>query len=133
MSDAEHAKYPPIDEFYLRIFRVFDGFCGPSSSNLWWRTNEEWEPLTLFVNCSDLFWWATCDDETLTPDNIDMLEQAVKDIQAITPDDYTKAHILFCCRLRQMRPQTPYYKYIPEALHPLFNACGPEREPGKDS
>lgn len=112
----------------LRAMRVCRNFGYPACSQLWWRTDGEYAPVTLFISCNDLFAWATADEEPVTQENIAILEQAVADIQAITPDDPSLADLLFCCRVRGMRPQRPYYAYIPDALHTLFNACGPARE-----
>ncbi len=89
---------------------------------LWWRTDGEYAPVTFMVNCNDLFFWACSDAEVITEDNISEFEQAYKDI------DSPYAQILFCCRVRGMRPQKPYYKHIPEKFHKLFDSCGPERE-----
>ena len=38
---------------------------------------------------------------------------------------------LFCCRVRKMRPQGAYYKYIDKEVWHIFDEAGPEREVGK--
>lgn len=116
-------------DLILRAFRIFDGFSGPSGDSLFWRTDGKYAPLMLGVNCNDLFHWACSDLEQLTPENIGELERATEDIKAVTNDgDYHDAGILFCCRARKMRPQTPYYKYIDDPkVKALFDACGPPR------
>lgn len=111
----------------LRAFKIFDGFCGVDSSLLGWRTDGEYAPVSLYVNCNDLFYWGCADSEKLTVENISELEKAAEDIKKINPEDFSNADILFCCRMRKMRPQKPYYKYIPNNLKPLFDACGEER------
>lgn len=115
-------------DLILRAMRVCRNFGYPACSQLWWRTDVSYAPVTLFIRCDDLFAWATADDERVTQENIHVLEQAVVDIQTVTPDDLSLADLLFCCRVRGLRPQRPYYDFIPEALRPLFDACGPARE-----
>jgi hypothetical protein len=115
-------------DLIMRAFKVFKGWSGPACDSLWWRTDDEYAPLTLIVNCNDLFYWGTADCVVLDENNIDLLEKTVEDMKAIDPDNYTQADLLFCCRVRKMRPQIPYYKYIDEQFYPLFNACGPERD-----
>jgi hypothetical protein len=57
------------------------------------------------------------------------LESCYKEIEALIPDDYWQswAKGLFCCRVRQMRPQQPVLKNVPEKIKPLFEVF-PERE-----
>lgn len=76
--------------------------------------------VNMFVNCSDLFFWACADGEEVTTDDLPSLVECIK-----LHEKY--GNILWVCRKRVMRPQAPYYKYIPEELHPLFDAAGPER------
>ena len=96
--------------------------------DLWWRTDGEYAPVTILVNCNDLFFWGCADAEAITTENIGEFEQAYEDAAKACEHGEYYAQILFCCRVRKMRPQTPYYKLIlPESLHGLFNACGPER------
>lgn len=113
-----------VDPLVMRIFRVTDKY---DDYDLWWRTDGEYAPVTMIVNCNDLFFWASADAETITADNIDEFEQAYEDAAKADEHGECYAQILFCCRVRKMRPQKPYYKHIPEPLHGLFNACGPER------
>lgn len=109
------------------VYRWLDLACRyDMQDSFWWRTDGEYAPVTIFVNCNDLFWWATADSEQVTPDNLDVLEQAIKDCRAI--DDCSSCGIdLFCCRLRKMRPQGACYKHIKKELWHLFDAAGPER------
>lgn len=127
MKTAENSTTvaAPVDALVMRIFRVtakYDDYDG-----LWWLTDGEYAPVTMIVNCNDLFFWACSDAVPITAENIDEFEKAYED--AAKADEYGEdyAQILFCCRVRKMRPQTPYYKHIPGPLHELFNACGPER------
>ena len=77
--------------------------------------------LKFSVICNDAFWWATADDEPITPDSIDAFETALTE----GGDD---GALLYCARQRRMRPQGAMYSYIDKANWPLFDACGPERE-----
>ena len=124
MSDT--VTKPPVTlEFVCRVLSVFDE-DGPSQDSLWWRTDGEYAPLTLFVKCSDLFVWGCADLEEVTPDNVAELERAAADVKAVTWDgNYVYADLLFCCRVRGHRPQKPCYKDLDEETWPLFDACGP--------
>ena len=123
-------------DLVLRTFAVFNGFDGPGSDSLFWRTDEEYAPLALSANCNDLFFWGCSDGEDITTDNIHILEQSYADMQAAGIAAGEKhynagnAHLLFCARVRGMRPQGAYYKYFDPYEAELFNACGPERETG---
>lgn len=96
---------------------------------LWWRTDEEYAPITLLIKCNDLFHPATADDEEITIDNLKVLKQAIADVQEVDSDyGDIYATTLFACRVRGMRPQGPAYpKCKGRALWHLFDACGPER------
>ena len=115
-------------DLILRAFRVFNGFSGPASDGLWWRTDGEYAPVTLLVMCNDLFTWATAECETLTAENIGLLEATHAELLAIDRELGCFADILFCCRVRGNRPQRPYYQYIDARLHGMFDACGPSVE-----
>lgn len=99
--------------------------------------------LVCFVNCNDLFAWATADAEEVTPENIKVLEQTLKDVKDVGGLT-CYADNLFACRIRGMRPQWCAYPgviYDKEKqayafveprrqqdikLHALFDACGME-------
>ncbi len=116
-------------DFILRVLRV----VGTNNhDDIWWRTDGEYAPVTFWVKCSDLFWWGVADLEDLTPENIGVLEQSYRDVQAAAPDDHAAdiyGASLFCCRVRKLRPQGCCYPPN-KLLWPLFHACGPEREVG---
>ena len=124
MKEIKHADFDTI----RRALAVFNGFDGPSNHVLWWRTDAEYAPVTLMVNCNDVFFWGCADCEQLDPDNIADLERAVADAKEV--GDMSNGHLLWVARIRGMRPQGAYYKYFKEGIKPLFNACGPERETG---
>lgn len=113
--------------FLLDVFRVgteIGDFMGPGS--LIWRCDDEYAPLTVWINCNDLFWWGTADNEPLTPETMPELREAIFDVRHIMNNAWHSDE-LYCCRMRKMRPQGPCYKHIPKELWPLFDACGPER------
>lgn len=126
-------------DFLLRVFRL-GGF--DDHPELWWRTDGEYAPVTIFINCNDVFWWAVADLEQLTPENIGVWEQAYADLDALVPEpqrgDYDRlmhrfnvianVNTLFCARVRGMRPQGCVYPNAAREVWPLFDACGPERE-----
>jgi hypothetical protein len=97
---------------------AFDG-CG----DIFWRVDEEYAPITIFVNCNDLFFWGCADAEQITTENLEVLEQSYK-------DDERNGGLLFCCRVRGERPQGAYYKHIKKEKRHLYDACGPEKETG---
>lgn len=114
--------------------------------DIWWRTDDGYYPVTFLVNCNDLFWWGTADCEPLSPENLPVLKQALLDVREAlgvseepSIDDKERWEIwwnssgyatsLFAARIRKMRPQRPCYKNFPTKLHPLYDACGPARNP----
>jgi len=147
-QDAEGAR-----DFLHRVFRL-GGF--DNHPEIWWRTDGEYAPVTIFVNCNDLFWWASADCERLTPESIGMWEQAYSDLDALLPaeprtaENQTDGPVreawlargtrrisimscvdwLFCARVRGMRPQGACYPKDAPEVWPLFDACGPERPTG---
>ena len=129
-SDAERSARQRSVDFAMRVLRAtaFD-LC----DCMFWRCDGEYAPITFLVNCSDTFWWASADAENLTPENVDLFEQSLADVVAVTGDKYDiHGPILFCCRARKMRPMECAY---PEdkRLWPLFDDAGPERPVGSDN
>lgn len=96
--------------------------------DFWWRCDEEYAPVTIFINCNDLFYWATADCEEINSENIDSYDQCMKDADAVKEFGHCYANALWCARQRGMRPQGACYKHYPKELWPLFDACGLERE-----
>lgn len=88
---------------------------------LWWRCDGEYAPVTFFVNCNDLWFWACADLEELRLGDLPALEQATQDAGPI----YGTA--LWACRKRAMRPQQPFYERLSAEEASLFDACGPVR------
>lgn len=95
-----------------------------SYTDIWWRTDGNYAPVSIFINCNNVFDQGLGDCECITPENIHILEESARDIRAITQcgDEYIP--MLFCARVRRMRPRDEAYPEN-EALWPLLNACGP--------
>lgn len=113
--------------FVMRVLTLFAMFPNDCSESLLWRCDGGYAPITFMVNCSDEFAWACADAEPITPADIDALEQAFTDVRAVDPDALYQAPMLFVARKRGMRPQGAAYP-TDARLHPLFDACGPERQ-----
>lgn len=111
------------------MHRVLAVFAFDNTEDLWWRTDGEYAPVTFFALCNDLFAWGTADLERITPEDLPLLEQAAADVRPLVPM-LNNVGELYCARKRGQRPQGAAYKFIPEVLWPLFDACGPERETG---
>ncbi len=77
--------------------------------------------VTLWVNCSDLFWWGCSDGEDINLDELPALIVCLK-LSPVHGGD------LWCARKRKMRPQKPCYKNYSEEERKLFDECGPERD-----
>ncbi len=112
--------------FLCRVLAVYDK--ADIQGSLFWRVYDG-KP-KLLATCNDTFWWATADCEEITPENVDVLEQALRDIESL--DERSGAVIymdeLFVARVRKMRPQRPWYMGKSPAVAALFDACGPERD-----
>jgi len=93
--------------------------------DLYWNKD-----LRFLIMCSDVFAWGYADLESITSqEDVDLLEQCIKDCQVAGQFGEVYASQLYCAKKRKMRPQGAYYKHIEvKELWPLFDACGPERE-----
>jgi len=93
--------------------------------SLWWRCDGEYSPVTFFVNCNDLFYWACADCEPFTAEDVAAMDAAIADAGPMYGPS------LWCCRKRAMRPQKPAYPTGDgaEKMARLYDACGPERDP----
>jgi hypothetical protein len=119
-------------DFILEVLQLTAMFPNDLCSELMWRCDREYAPITFFINCSDLFYWGCADGETVTKENIHILRESIKDLApyALNRQD---ASLLFCCRVRKMRPQGAFYKYFEKEVWHLFDAAGPEREIGNEN
>jgi hypothetical protein len=102
---------------------------------IFWRCDNEYAPISFFINCNDLFYWGTADAEKITLEDIDSLKQAVNEAQASCAFGINYGVRLWCARKRKMRPQGAAYprKDAYQPIWALFDACGPERETGFDN
>lgn len=115
-----------LHDFVIVVLQLLAKFAEQDA--LYWLCDGSHAPITFFVNCSDKFWWGCADSERVVPENLAHLELALSDIAAIDETATRWAPMLFCARLRAMRPQgTAYPKN--SKLWTLFDACGPVREP----
>ena len=94
--------------------------------SIWWRCDNEYAPITFWVMCNDLFYWATADGQRLNPEDLPALRQAIADSTEIDRHCADWGFLLWVARKRGMRPQQPAYPKD-ERLRALFDACGPER------
>lgn len=109
-----------IDGFELDLLKLLAKH--DVRDDLFW--NVSGTSIKFFVNCSDVFWWATADLEEVTAENIGILKQAYEDAGDIYGGD------LFAARVRKLRPQQPYWSRIQdERIQAFFLAVGPERNP----
>ncbi len=121
-------------EFLLRVFKAFnihpDNFLA-DGKELMWRTDGEYAPLSLFVKCSDFFYWGCADSEDLTSENIHLLEVAMEDT-AKAGLDTDDGLLLFCCRSRKLAPMKAWMRQCTsewtEEQKNLFLNCGPQAE-----
>jgi hypothetical protein len=99
--------------------------------SIWWRCDGEFAPVTFFVNANDLFEWASADCETLSPEDLPALRQAIDEVGAIDPMEKEQGFCLWVARKRGMRPQGPAYPKNAR-IRALFDACGPTRSRAKE-
>lgn len=124
----------------LKLVSLWD--CNDS---IWWKddyprgTDSGPSELQFFVHCNDIFCWGCSDCEEISNHaDLDQLEAAMNDASKPGKNFFGEPNIdydsdgmlLYVARRRQSRPQGAVYKHIDERLWPLFDACGPEREPG---
>ena len=111
------SKEEDLHSFIIKVLQItaFD-----NTGDIFWKTDGEYAPITFFAMCNDTFHFASSDCEKITPENIGILEQSYKD------SEY-HGGLLFCARVRSMRPLKCCYKYFPENEHKFFDASGPPR------
>mgnify|MGYP001473367429 CR=1 FL=1 len=63
--------------FYLRVMSLVAEH--EAYDSLFWRTDGTYAPITLFIRCNDLFYWAMADLEEITPENVRELALALED------------------------------------------------------
>jgi hypothetical protein len=107
-------------EFLLKVLSLTANI---SYMDIWWRTDGDYAPVSIFINCHNVFSEGFADFESITPDNIHILEKASEDIKAIGASDEF-IPMLFCARIRKQRPRD---EMIPDnnKVMKLFHECGP--------
>lgn len=76
--------------------------------------------VSLWINCSDTFFWASADGEGISREELPELLECYKLSPQYGGD-------LWCARKRQMRPQTACYEIYPKEEWCLFDAAGEPR------
>jgi hypothetical protein len=104
--------------FFMRIMEIFAN----ARADLLWNITDGFPQFA--VDCSSMFDRGSVDAEPLTPENLHILEQAVRDVQQIPGmADSDWGSTLFVARIRGRRPRGLF----PEQLQALFDAVGPPR------
>ena len=113
-------------EYAMRVLRLSSLDCHDDCSSFFWRCDGEYAPITFMVLCSDTFAYACADAETVTPENLGILEQAYIDAAAASPrHGPIYATILFVARVRKMKPMPAVLQHLEPALVALFDALSP--------
>lgn len=94
------------EEFMLKVLGLFA--TADLCHEVWWRTDTEFAPITFMVNCNDFFYYASADCEAVTEENLPVLEQAMKDCTDAKGNTSYEASLLFCARVRNMKPLREY-------------------------
>ncbi len=93
---------------------------------LFYRMNPN-NRIGFYVICNDVFHWASADLEEITEQNVEELRLAIAESLGHS-GNASDGVILFCARMRKLRPQGAYYKHISSGVWPLLNEVGPERQ-----
>lgn len=116
-----------IDGFELELLQTL--FKYDDQDAIFWNCSGPHAPITFFIQCSDVFWWATADLEKITAEDLPLLKNSYEDEKELSGESFYGA-ILFCARKRGLRPQDPYLDRIGNTkIRELFEACGPKRKP----
>lgn len=86
-------------------FKVLDWFYRKDLiDDLTWKTRPD-GVIEFFVQCNDLFDWATGDEEPLTQNNFELLQKTWKELEERDEDlGYFYSIDAFCCVSRQKWP-----------------------------
>ncbi len=138
ITTTEEAPPPKDFAFVLRALKLIAD--ARMCQDVTWRMAGSCAPVSFFITYMDeLFFKSTHGAQELTPSNIDLFEQTIRDLTMVSVSNYlsgsserdTTMHCvanLFCARVRQLRPQGAMYRFLPSATWALFDACGPVRE-----
>lgn len=108
--------------FILQVLALFERV--EHEEALEWHVTDD--GVTFAVRCNDVFWWACADTEDITPENLAILVQSFDDVAAVDDTETYWGVLLFCARVRGLRPQGCCYPKL-ATLWPLFDAAGPQR------
>lgn len=121
------------------LYKMLNWICKHElQDTLWWTawenkySGQKEGEVRFYVNCNDLFYWASADLEEVFLSDLPDIEKAFEDYKAALPDEKTflfQALELWACRKRGMRPQGCCYP-TDQRLWPLYDACGPDRPDG---
>jgi len=106
-------------DFPSRVLALFDEF--DEHDKMCWRNTPT--GIDFFALCNDFFFWGCADSESITPDNLQVLREC---FEAVGENHREWAPLLFCARIRKLRPQGCAYPMAPK-LRELFDACGSKR------
>ena len=70
-----------IRDFVLDVLDTMNRI--DAHSMLFWRTDDRYEPIAFFMDCNDVFAWGGADGESITPESLPILKQAIADVQAL--------------------------------------------------
>lgn len=132
IEKLENCDKEKLLEFLIDVFHTFSLINYDICDELYWRTDGEYAPITLFVNVNDVFHWGCADSEDITPESLPEFKKALNDINEVAPKRVCSEYdaiVLYAARMRKMRPQGAAYPFDKE-IWPLLNECGPEREVG---
>ena len=85
------------------------------------------EDLVFSIACSDVFHHAADAEEITSQEDVDMIEQAAKELSVIKPSTDVWATLLFIARKRKIRPLGNWYLGLDNDIAKLFDACVPEQ------
>jgi hypothetical protein len=86
------------------------------------------EDLEFTITCSDVFAHAADAEDISSQEDVDMIEQAAKELLEIKSSADVWATLLFIARKRKMRPLGNWYLGLDDEIANLFDACGPKRK-----
>ena len=112
------------DQDTMKVLRFLVAHDATSDKFFYEKENGD---IGVSENCNDLFWWACADVEEITPNDLSLFEQCIKDCEAIENFYSAYAGTVFVCRKRGLRPQNACYPDYPKELWLLLDSAGPER------
>lgn len=81
------------------------------------------EDLVFSITCSDVFYRAADAEDITSQEDVDMIEQAAKELLEIKPSADVWATLLFIARKRKTRPLGSWYLGLDDKIANLFDAC----------